>query len=379
MEKPFECAVVIGTYTNACSIIDGLKKIRYPHDIIAIDPTVNKAKCLCEVVFPDVQVIKKKVENLEDISILINDKIGESTRKYIFMTSEEFIEPIRKAIQKGELKNTIAHTGSGIDNDLIFDRFKFYRFVESLNIKNVPVTISSTEDPNRIFGNDYIIRVNKSWEGSKKLPRLRIVHSLEEKETVENEFRDAGLTPEMWSYQELLSTADAHNVSVCGWYDEQYHQYAITRKILQHPPKVGNGDVVEIYHDVPGSIMIQTETILKALKYCGPFEMEFVYDEKSCEYKLIELNPRFWMQHGLIEEVTNYSLIRRAVGQSDLTEIPEGKLRHLFWINGTQAIYRLAKGQLGIIRFLSNGICMPPISKAIRWLFFYHQYINECN
>ena len=114
------------------------------------------------------------------------------------------------------------------------------------------------------------------------------------------------------------------------------------------------------------------------MKYRGAFEMEFVLDEKSEEYKLIELNPRFWMQHGLIEEVTDCALIRRAVGQ-DPAEIPEKQLRHLYWINGTQAIYRLMKGQTELLQYLKNGVCVPSVSQAVRWAFFYRKYVKECN
>lgn len=378
-KKSDECAIIIGTYTNACSIIQGLKDIHYEHSIIAIDPTVNFAKCLTEVVFPEIKTLKKKVSNLDEIIDLINNETGNNIKKIIFMTSEELIEPIREAIQDGRLQNTIAHTGSAIDNDLIFDRFKFYRFLENLGIFNVPHTIPSNNDPFKVFGDDFIIRVNKSWEGNKKLPRLQIVHSKREKDIVEKKFMEDGLTPDMWSYQELLSTVDTHNVSVCGWYDETFHQYAVTRKILQHPPKTGNGDVVEIYNKAPHVLIEQTDRILNALKYTGAFEMEFVLDANSGEYKLIELNPRFWMQHGLIEKVTDCALIRRAIGQKEICEIPISKLHHLYWINGTQGIYRLLKGQVVILKYLFNGVCVPSILQASRWGLYYRKYVRECN
>ena len=374
-----EYVVIIGTYVNACSITEGLKKIGYPHGIIMIDPMVDRAKCMAEVLYPSIPVIKKKVKAPDGIVSLINNQIPDQTRKIILMTSEEFIEPVRKAIQSGELKNTTAHTGSGIDNELIFDRFQFYQFIEKLGIHNIPKTVSSDEDPVSIFGNDYIIRVNKSWDGNKKLPRLRIVHSPEERQATEQAFLNDGLTPDMWSYQELLSTVDMHNISVCGWYDDEFQQYAVTRKIIQHPPKVGNGDVIEIYHEAPEMLIKQTETILRALQYCGAFEMEYVLDENSNEYKLIELNPRFWMQHGLIENVTDYALIRRAIGQRHMAEIPADRLPYKYWLNGSQTVFRLAKGQFELIRYLLNGICVPSIWRAVKWGLYYNKYTEECN
>lgn len=378
-QKKTEYAVIIGSYSNACSIIHGLKEIGFTGEIIDIDPNVEKAKCLAEVMFPEIKEIKKKVDDLEDIIEIINRNTGKTSKKTIFMTSEECIEPIRKAIEDGRLQNTIAHTGSGVDNELIFDRFKFYQFVESLGYGNIPKTISSDNDPFEVFGEEFLIRVNKSWDGGKELPRPKVVRTKQEKEKIERGFNEAGISQNMWSYQELLSTVVMHNVSVCGWYDEAYHQFAVTRKLLEHPPNTGIGDVIEIYYDAPDSLVKETETILKALKYTGAFEMEFVLDAKSNEYKLIELNPRFWMQHGLLEKLTDYSLIRRALGETELKEIPVDEIEHMYWVSGTRALYRLAKGQLRILKYLMNGICIPSLCQAVKWALYYNKYLKEYN
>lgn len=374
-----EYVVIIGSYTNACSIITGLKEIAYPHEILSIDPTVNKARCLVEIVHPDIPIIKRKVTELDEIVDIINEHIEFGIKKIILMTSEEFINPVQNAILNGRLNNTIAYTGSKMDNELIFDRFRFYRLIEQLGFTNVPKTISSDKNPFATFGNEFIVRVNKSWEGNCKLPRLQIVHSRKEKEEVENKYIKMGLTPNMWSYQEVLSTEDTHNVSVCGWYDEEFHQFVVTRKIMQHPPKTGNGDVVEIYHDAPKSLITQTETILNALQYTGAFEMEYVLDTRNDEYKIIELNPRFWMQHGLIEKVTNNILIKRAIGQSELEDQPMDQIDHYYWVNGTRAVYSLVKCNFVILKYIKKGICVPSINQAIRWGVFYKNYVDESN
>ena len=368
-----ECVIIIGTYINACSIFQCLEKMGYKHPIIFIDPSIEgKTKCLAEIYLKQ-PVIKKRIRNVEDITDVINDSADLETRKIILMTAEEFIDPIKCDIANGRLCNTISYTGSDLGNSLIFDRYKFYRFIEDIEGVFVPKTIDYSEDPNRIFGNDYIIRVKKSWEQNKKLPRLQIVHSIEEKEKVESEFIQEGLEPQMWCYQELLSTLDTNNVSVCGWYDASFKQYAVTRKLVQHPPKTGNGDVVEIFKDAPESIVLATDAILEKLKYSGPFEMEFVYDVKSSEYKVIELNPRFWMQHGLVEEVTEQALVRRAVGTS-VKSIDYKNLEHRYWINGNQMLYRLAKGQMRMLKYIKNGTCYPPLRIAAKWFAYYYAY-----
>lgn len=375
----FDSVITIGTYTNACSIVWGIRKIGFTGSVIMIDPNVDQAKSMAEVIMRGETVVKKKIDDLNAIVDLVKSVTKESENKLILMTAEEFIEPIRMAIQKGDLPNTVSFTGSRLDNELIFDRFKFYRFVEALNCIAVPRTVDSDCDPKKEFGAEYVIRVNKSWEGNRKLPRLEIVHSEEEAQKVEASFISQGLTRDMWSYQELLSTKDTHNVSVCGWYDLEFKQFVVTRKVLQHPPKTGNGDVVETFSDVPEKLLTATEAILKALDYVGAFEMEFVFDENTNCFKLIELNPRFWMQHGLVEEVTDYALLRRALGMPINQEIPVDQIKHRYWINGLQALYRLAKGQVILFRYMTNGKCYPSLMKSAKWALYYGKYKKAMN
>ena len=374
IKTDIETIIIIGTYTNACSIVWGLREIGFSGKIVMIDPNVEDAKNMAEVIITGVVCIKKRIEELNSIVDLVNSIETDDGKRLILMTAEEFIEPIRIAIESGKLKNTISYTGSGVDNDIIFDRLKFYRFVEGLHCVDTPKTIDSDSSPEQTFGTEYVIRVKKSWEGNRKLPRLEIVHSTKEAEDVEKRFIKQGLTRDMWCYQELLSTRDTHNISVCGWYDSRYHQFVVTRKVLQHPPKTGNGDVVETFSEAPEQLVRATEMILKELQYNGAFEMEFVFDENTNKYKIIELNPRFWMQHGLVEEVTDYSLLRRAIGLEDIRQIPISQIEHRYWINGLQALYRIAKGQFFIWRYIRQGTCYPSLFLSAIWAMHYRKY-----
>ena len=44
-------------------------------------------------------------------------------------------------------------------------------------------------------------------------------------------------------------------------------------------------------------------TFLESLKYLGLSEVEFMYDEESNEYKLIEINPRAWKWHSMANKL----------------------------------------------------------------------------
>ena len=374
-----ECIVIIGSYINACSIVWALQKINYTNEIYIVEPHEAKTPCMADVLLHNAHVIKTEVSDDRQIVEVINNNIPAEICKRVFFTSEEFIEPIRLAIQSNELINATACTGSRIDNDLIFDRFKFYRFIENLGHNCIPKTISSNEDPNSVLGESYIVRVNKTWDGIAKLPRLQIVNSVAEKEAFEKRLLSQGLTREMWSYQELLSVSDEHNVSVCGWFDSNYNQFIVTRKVLQHPPKTGNGDVVEVFLEAPQFVVDVTKDILSALKYSGPFEMEFVYDNNSQEYKVIELNPRFWMQHGLVDEVTDYAMIKKAVGYDKIVPIDYKDVKHGVWVNGNRVVYHLLKGNFKVLNYIFTGTMYPSFWGVFKWMFYYSKYKKALN
>jgi hypothetical protein len=80
------------------------------------------------------------------------------------------------------------------------------------------------------------------------------------------------------------------------------------------------------------SLCAATKNILDALGFSGPFEMEFLLDPDDGRFKVIELNPRYWMQHRLLAALAANVLIRRHLGlavDETLRRCPAGGL----WIN----------------------------------------------
>lgn len=69
------------------------------------------------------------------------------------------------------------------------------------------------------------------------------------------------------------------------------------RKLLQYPAQSGTGVAVRACL-VPG-IIEPSHRLLARLGYRGVSEIEFKLDRRSGKYVLIEMNPRFWDQHGL--------------------------------------------------------------------------------
>lgn len=69
------------------------------------------------------------------------------------------------------------------------------------------------------------------------------------------------------------------------------------RKLLQLPPQAGTGIVVQSCA-LP-QIVESSMRLLQDIKYVGPAEIEYKLDRRSGQYKLIEINTRFWDQHAL--------------------------------------------------------------------------------
>ena len=69
------------------------------------------------------------------------------------------------------------------------------------------------------------------------------------------------------------------------------------RRIREWPHKFGNGCFIESIWE-PEFEKIVTK-LAKKIKYYGIVDAEFKYDLRDKTYKLIEINPRTWMQNSL--------------------------------------------------------------------------------
>jgi predicted ATP-grasp superfamily ATP-dependent carboligase len=72
---------------------------------------------------------------------------------------------------------------------------------------------------------------------------------------------------------------------------------------------------------------------LKSINYTGVSEVEFMYDEKTRDYKLIEINPRTWKWHTMSNKV-GINLIKMLIDDFDGKEIKESinTVENIGWI-----------------------------------------------
>lgn len=69
------------------------------------------------------------------------------------------------------------------------------------------------------------------------------------------------------------------------------------RKLLQLPPLAGTG--IAVQSCALPQIVEPSVRLLQHVEYIGPAEIEYKLDRRSGQYKLIEINTRFWDQHAL--------------------------------------------------------------------------------
>ena len=99
--------------------------------------------------------------------------------------------------------------------------------------------------------------------------------------------------------QEFIPGADADLVVFGSYVNPKSNvtRYFTGRKLLQYPAQSGTGVAVQAC-PVP-EIVEPSRALLARLGYCGVSEIEYKYDRRNGNHVLIEMNPRFWDQHGL--------------------------------------------------------------------------------
>jgi len=96
----------------------------------------------------------------------------------------------------------------------------------------------------------------------------------------------------------------------------------------------GGGGLVNITNDIP-EIKEYTRQIIKELAWTGPIEMDWIRDNNSGRYYLIEINPKFWGTTQLtISSGLNYpDILMRFATNKQIKEISEYKTGLMYrWI-----------------------------------------------
>ena len=99
--------------------------------------------------------------------------------------------------------------------------------------------------------------------------------------------------------QEIVGAGIDSFYSLCSYIgrDGQAKGTFVGRKLEQYPPDFGTACLVDSRY--VQEIVERGVDILKDFGYHGISEVEFIYDERSREYKLLDINTRVWKWIGL--------------------------------------------------------------------------------
>jgi predicted ATP-grasp superfamily ATP-dependent carboligase len=103
--------------------------------------------------------------------------------------------------------------------------------------------------------------------------------------------------------QEIVGRGLADFYSVCSYVgqDRNAHGVFVGQKLEQYPPEFGTGCLVADASGIDGAGEIATKgiEILREFGYYGISEIEFIYDERDGQHKLLDVNTRVWKWIGL--------------------------------------------------------------------------------
>ncbi len=235
-----------------------------------------------------------------------------------------------------------------------------------------------------------LLKARHSWFEGRKLPRGWLCANADELTARRTQLVAQGLSEDHFFLQEWLGERGAHEVlSVAGFFDAAAparNLALLTRRVRDYSESGGEGgpssSAMLVTEDDSRGLIAATERVLARLAYRGPYEMEFIATRERCV--LLELNPRFWLQHGLFLARGN-GLVRRYLGldlgpdETALAATPSPPL--LMWIDGVWLLRQLARGRIGVLAELwrwraQRGhrlvICpnLPALVKLALWRAF---------
>ncbi len=339
--------IITSAHVNAVGLALSLREVGFDGPVVCLQHKLKQRSIASR--FPhlcDVRLITEpESDRLPD---LISENYRPSETGVLF-TDERYLHSFLSSGQFRHFK------GAGDRLQTAVNKWQFYQFIESEKLASIPLTVPSDVDPFSVFSGPFRSRVWQSWSQLKKYPRGRLIRSQSELDNWKAEVITKQIDSTEWGYQQQLSAKPNDNVSVVGWHDRETRQSLVTRRVSVAS---GLGWLIERIDD-PSELVDQAHNILDALDFEGPFEMEYVFNPSDNTFRVIELNPRFWMQHRLFQHLTDHAPIRRFLGKRySKTVRCDGP------VNWLQTDVALASPVMAA-KYLRKGILAHPIKGAL--------------
>lgn len=182
-----------------------------------------------------------------------------------------------------------------------------------------------------------LVKAKHSWRESVKLPRGWICRSSGDMDDCLRKIGEQGLSPDVFFFQEWLGDLDCRVISVCGFHDHRDHNrnlVAVVERIAAHTKGLSCSAAVTTIPDA-WDLRGRAAAVLDALEYTGPYELEFLVT--GDRVAVLELNPRFWMQHAIFL-VKGNGLMKRCLGLETEADRGQRVVEDIVWIDGLHLV-----------------------------------------
>ena len=231
-----------------------------------------------------------------------------------------------------------------IPEELIDDKLAFHDFLLAIDEQPIPSYKLDEDFPNYPI----YLKAKHSWRNGVKIPRGWLCYNFEELQLRLDRLPQDGWSKDLFFLQNFLDYPVHNNISVSGYFDYlklERNLLIVTRKTVGTSKIISGGLIVETIPD-PQDLIQRTSIILANIQFNGPFEMEYYLDESSDIYYVLELNSRFWMQHGLFLRFFDNGLLKRYLNlddERDYSQI-ENSHRRVAWVDTIGTISLGLKG-----------------------------------
>ena len=210
-----------------------------------------------------------------------------------------------------------------------------------------------------------LLKAKHSWAESVKLPRGWVCHSAQELEHRLISLKTEGLNPAHFFLQEWLGDFQCRVISVCGFHDSKNSSrnlVAVVERVAAHTDGLSCSAAVQTIDD-QWQLISKTTAILNALDFTGPYEMEYlVVGQRAL---VLELNPRFWMQHAIFLKTGN-GLIKRYLGIDNEDDKKNADIKNVVWIDGLHFIISICRFRIDFLLFVMKKL-LEKDQKIILW------------
>jgi len=231
--------------------------------------------------------------------------------------------------------------------ELLDNKFAFGEYALRHGVAPLPQWASADAMPVDCY--PMVLKARHSWQREVKIPRGWVCHSPVEVQRAQREMTSLGLAQELFFVQKWMSVAAADNFSVCGFWDAARparNLVCVVQRFAGYEEGLSSSAAVTVVPD-PSDLLVRTRTLLDAMAYEGPFELEFLRTGDT--FHVLELNPRFWMQHGLFVASGN-GLLKRYLGLDTEEDSGRGIPAAQTWVDGMWMLRNAATLRWAVLR-----------------------------